>query len=70
MDIKIILKGIYNLLVVFCMLGGFVFWVTVLSLICDWLIDTREIRKQIIKEKHLTNSKLYDIIKSNLKERK
>lgn len=70
MDIKIILKGIYNLLVVFCMLGGFVFWATILNFVCEWLIDTREIRKQIIKERYLTNDKLYDIIKSNFKERK
>lgn len=65
MDIKIILKSIYNLLAVFCMLGGFVFWTVVLSIICDWLVDTREIRKQIVKEKHLTNNKLCDIIKLN-----
>lgn len=65
MDIKIILKSIYNLLAVFCMLGGFVFWVVVLNFVCDWLIDTREIRKQIVQEKYLTNNKLCGIIKSN-----
>ena len=67
MDIKIVFRGIYTLLAVFCSLGGFVFWTVIASIFCEWLEDTREIRKQIARQKYLTNDKLYDIIKSNIK---
>lgn len=73
MDYKIILGAIYCLLLGFSILGGFAFWAFILTLLCDWFEDTRELRKEIVRKryyKRLTNKKEYDIIgiENNLKE--